>query len=170
MQKHYVNNYYFKSNPMKHFIITLVVLIALAYCQHAVAQDPYCGLIYSYDNAGNRIQRKIVPCGPGFGGGGGGESSKRDITDSDTAQNKNTDAVLLQSMFPNPTTGAVSIVFNQPVDNAEITVSDNIGRKLFTTQASGSTLPLNLSGYPSGTYFITTKARGQTFQSSVVKN
>jgi hypothetical protein len=77
---------------------------------------------------------------------------------------------LQESLFPNPTTGNVSVVFSEAVGSAQIHIMDNVGRKLFSTVSSGTSASLDLSTYADGVYIITVTANGRRFQHSVVKH
>lgn len=76
---------------------------------------------------------------------------------------------LKETLFPNPTTGPVAVVFNQPVSEAQITITDYLGRQLYTTTASGSSIPLDMSRFSEGMYYIVVRTQGNKYQSTVVK-
>lgn len=76
---------------------------------------------------------------------------------------------LKYTLFPNPTSGQVNIVFNKSVTTAEIAVIDNTGRVLFVTRGSGSSLPLDISIYSGGIYFVSVRVGEKKFRNTVVR-
>ncbi|MFM9948070.1 MAG: T9SS type A sorting domain-containing protein [Saprospiraceae bacterium] len=59
------------------------------------------------------------------------------------------------ALFPNPTTGNLTLNASRPLQNCEIVVSDYSGRTVKTLKASGtSTVDLDLSAMPPGIYFV----------------
>jgi len=69
------------------------------------------------------------------------------------------------SVYPNPTKGVVTIVFNpkQKRKSHQIIVMDNVGRIILKTTTSNRTIDVNLSGLSSGIYFITLDS-GENFK------
>ena len=133
--------------------LTTLLFAAIFLAKHATAQTIYCGLTYSYDAAGNRIQRIVTAdCDPGH----------RMMVVTDTTTIDSIKEGLKEILFPNPTTGQVSVVFNTPVAEAQITVTDNLGRQLYSTTASGTSIPLDISRFAEGLYFILVRAQGNT--------
>lgn len=58
------------------------------------------------------------------------------------------------SVFPNPTTGQLNIVFPASNKDFSIHVFDASGRLLITKQISNANAIINLSNYANGTYFL----------------
>lgn len=107
--------------------------------------------LHTYDAAGNRIQRTISgDCGHV------GEM----LVISDTTTKDSVLQGLKETLFPNPTTGPVSVVFNNPVSEAKITITDNLARQLYTTTASGSSIPIDMSRFAEGMCYIVVRAQG----------
>ena len=76
-------------------------------------------------------------------------------------------------MFPNPTTGDVTIQMPQAFDDVTITVVDGVGRTVYSTQygvLQGNAV-LSLNGLAAGTYnvMITAKAGMSVRRLSLVK-
>jgi hypothetical protein len=138
--------------------ITLTLLCVLFFAAKAEAQT-YCGLTYYYDAVGNRIQRIAVSdCGEG-----------RMLVIADTATKDSTSQRLTEGLYPNPTSGAVSVVFNNPVSEAQVSIMDNLGRQLYTATVSGTNIPLDISQYNDGIYLIVVRTGGNSYKSKVVK-
>ena len=59
------------------------------------------------------------------------------------------------AVFPNPTTGNLTLRASRPLQNCDLVVSDYSGRMVKTMKASGtSTFDLDLSAMPPGIYFV----------------
>lgn len=150
---------------MNQAITKILIVAGVIFSFNSHAQT-YCGLLYSYDSGGNRIKREVIPasnCGDP-GGGGGGNSAKRGEEET-----TNTQEALTATFFPNPTTGQVTVQLSSSVTEVQVSISDNSGRVLHTTQSSGSSLPVDLSRYADGLYMITAKTQGRVFRSTVIK-
>ena len=105
---------------MKSYLFTLCAALCFS-GQIILAQGTgLCGPYYSYDNAGNRIFRGLVECG----------TRMLLVSDSNSSTPPDSTQRLTASMYPNPTAGTVNIVFNNPVNSAQITIADNTGRQL----------------------------------------
>jgi len=49
-----------------------------------------------------------------------------------------------------PTTGPLSIIFNNPITETQITVTDNLGRQLYSTTTGGGTISLDMRSFAEG--------------------
>ncbi len=58
-------------------------------------------------------------------------------------------------IYPNPANEQVTIKFVQPVSNASVKISDELGRTLYETNFSGNKLQIDVSSFSQGLYFIT---------------
>lgn len=88
------------------------------------------------------------------------------VTDANGCEASTTVSVLWNSvndfditefnLFPNPTTGNISIVSSTVIDNAIISIIDGIGQRVFSLNAShlSNGLNLELDGYNSGLYTV----------------
>lgn len=61
---------------------------------------------------------------------------------------------LTANVFPNPTTGNVTIVLSHPMVNANVQVCDIYGRQISTHQVEGLQFELNLGNLASGVYML----------------
>jgi hypothetical protein len=154
-----------KYEPMKR-IIKLISLIAFVYCQSLNAQT-YCGLIYSYDAAGNRVKREIrEDCPETEGGGGGG--AKTELESSNSLSKRKSQFSI--TTFPNPTSDLVFVSFSRPVDGAQLTVMDNLGRRLIMKTVSGNSTSFNLSSFSDGIYYVSILVEEGPHSASIIKN
>ncbi len=65
------------------------------------------------------------------------------------------------TMYPNPATSEVILnLSNQGFDGLIVTVANNLGQVLESKELLENTtsIPLDISGYPAGVYFVTLKA------------
>jgi hypothetical protein len=81
------------------------------------------------------------------------------VVDSTLLRTSNPDETVAVSIFPNPSSGLVSIAFPAGVDQTGyLRVTDAQGRQVFETDtpaaARYNTFNLNLSGQPAGVYFL----------------
>jgi hypothetical protein len=143
-------------------LLTCSFIIACFCFQNANAQtsSTYCGLSYSYDDAGNRIQRIVTAdCSD--------HHEMMVVTDTTT---KDSVSALTETLYPNPTSGLFYMVFNNAINDAQLVISDNLGRQLMSTTISGNTIPMDISTYADGLYFITVRIGGESYKKAVVKN
>lgn len=72
-------------------------------------------------------------------------------------------------LYPNPTNGMITILFNGQVNNNSVTITDLIGRVVLQQQLpSGTTASFDLSGYETGIYMIAVTSGNQTVSKKVV--
>jgi hypothetical protein len=143
-----------------NYILTFFLSI-IFFVQKAGAQT-YCGLTYYYDAGGNRVQRIVTAdCT-------GGEGRMMVVTDTTT--NDTTGQKLTEALYPNPTNGLFAVVFNNPVSEAQLSIMDNLGRQLYGTTISGTTIPIDITRFSDGIYMVVVRTGGNKYQSTVVKN
>ena len=71
------------------------------------------------------------------------------------------------SIYPNPVSDHISIVFNEPADLYQIKITDVTGRLIKETVAPGagnSTIQIDLNGVPVGIYFLTVSGSGTIYE------
>jgi hypothetical protein len=120
-----------------------------------------CGIVYTYDAAGNRTKREYV-CNNGLMAGNDSavESAKLLMAD----------AVKVDVLYPNPTTGIFSVKLSKTLNKAVVTISDASGRIILRRTESGNVLTYDLSRYPSGGYLVTIKQNQQSITMKVIKS
>jgi hypothetical protein len=130
-------------NP-KTIISTLFLFIGISLNAQQNAVE------YSYDNAGNRILRKIIVLPPAPPPG---QSAKY------SAQSASIDTVggILFKIYPNPTEGLVIIQSDEnfrALENKTITVYDVNGKILLKKEYNSSEEHIDLSNQEPGSYFV----------------
>ncbi len=151
----------------KLYIMTLIILLGFGF--RANAQE--MGVMqreYEYDNAGNRIVRKVLI----LEDGSSGQKSMKNQSDShqdDFFTDKAGDISL--KIFPNPTTSSVTL----EIDNLTETIAGNLeiynfaGTRIDTREISSHTTKIDLSRYTSGTYLITVRINDKNTYWKIVK-
>jgi hypothetical protein len=136
----------------------LLLLVSMIFNTILFAQPKVC---YSYDNAGNRINRTI--CLKSIPVQGDSTAVTQPIT-----ENLGEMAITL---YPNPTKGQLTIkVTNLPDDaKAEIVLSDMTGRLLLKQSAIKETTRLDLSSHPSGIYVLKIRIGDKVSEWKVIK-
>jgi hypothetical protein len=76
---------------------------------------------------------------------------------------------LTESLFPNPTAGPLNVVFNNAVEGAQLSITDNQGRQVLAQTISGTTIPIDISRLPQGNYIVTIKTGTYSFRDVVVR-
>ena len=145
---------------MKTFILLIIIILSakLIHAQTGLGDCP--GIFYHYDNAGNRIERLPNTC---YGGGGTDGKKSAATENADSTQN------LSESIYPNPTSGNLNVVFNNAINTGQLIITDDLGRQLYKATISGTSVPLNISSFAQGVYYVTIKTGGYSFQNTVVK-
>jgi len=122
---------------------------------------------YTYDDAGNRVSRKVVVL----------DNKKTGTLNSQDQQNQE-DALLedrqgnLQvKVYPNPTRGMLRVEIkqaplnnagNEPLENARVTIHDMSGREIYSNPRFGPRGNIDLSGQPIGVYIMRVQASTST--------
>ena len=107
------------------------------------------GIVYTYDATGNRIDRKYVA------NNSPSETAGINNKDSSLIKTKNSfKTIQVNALYPNPTTGKVTISLVSPVDNATVQIFDAAGRLILQNKQSGNQLKVDLSRYRAGIYFL----------------
>ena len=104
-----------------------------------------CGIVYTYDAAGNRTTREYF-CNNGFAATKNASVSKEMISAADIIQ--------VDVLYPNPTTGYFTVKLFNPLKKATVTITDMTGRIVLKKAESGNILNYDLSRQPSGEYHL----------------
>ncbi|MGN6212042.1 T9SS type A sorting domain-containing protein [Parafilimonas sp.] len=151
---------------MKKLLLILIVIIAdfIAASQLKAQTLPVgsCGIVYTYDPAGNRTKREYV-CNNGLVGG-------NDEAVAENAKISMEDVLKVDVLYPNPTTGIFSVKLFKALNKAVVTISNASGRTLLKKTESGNILTYDLSHYPSGEYFVTIKQDQHSITMKVIKS
>ena len=107
-----------------------------------------CGILYTYDAAGNRIKQEYY-CNNTTSA----VSPKNEQVQK--AQSTTNSFLKVDALYPNPTTGKFTITFAQPLNNASVIITDAGGSVVIQkTNYIGSNIEMDLSGAAPGVYFI----------------
>lgn len=133
-------------------IFLLFCLLVAGNCVIGQTLPPYtCGILYTYDNAGNRTKQEYY-C--------------RQARGINTAENGSADSLSLDAnavatsfaqtdaIYPNPNDGRFTVRFEQALKNADIIITDVNGKKVKQFKANGAIVPVDISAKPAGTYFL----------------
>jgi WD40 repeat protein len=103
-------------------------------------------IAFTYDQAGNRIERKTIPLK---------SSSVSDNEPEQLFEDSLADQEI--RIYPNPSEGHLMVSISHPenIPEGKITISDVNGRLLATKIIEGQNTSLNLSDQPSGLYLMT---------------
>jgi hypothetical protein len=148
-------------------MLLMFTVIGCTFCkaQSNLVPNPFdCGLTYFYDAAGNRILRMVVPCGS--------HSHHPDSTDVSQSSASVSDTVgifQIVLLSPNPTQGPFHITCNQDLNNANVTVTDLMGKTVSQTTVSGRDVPMDISHLAPGTYQVIVLSNGAVTAKNIVK-
>ena len=124
---------------------------------------------FSYDNAGNRVQRTVVLSKSATLNNRGENSS--DLTNQPGVF---TDIIgsTKVSVFPNPTHGVLKLNFDQSIIEKQATARlyDMRGTVLFRQNISDPLVTLNLESYTNGIYFLEIRTSEAKAVWKIIKN
>ena len=126
----------------------LIMPLFLICSLHSFAQEipvGSCGLLMTYDAAGNRIKREY------YCNNGSNRIAAPAVAQQENAASAGFEEV--DALYPNPTTGRFYITFSKAIDNAIIQVLDVNGKVVQRVKGSGTRLKFDLSGQPGGNVF-----------------
>jgi Secretion system C-terminal sorting domain len=159
---------------MKHKIIitTLVSLFALPSFAQQIPIGS-CGFVYIDDAAGNRIKR-VYFCNNNTEPYPVSRISINNfIENQDTLnkvkENNTVEFQPIEKIYPNPTTGIFNIEFSSSLLNSSISIIDVNGKVIQNYTATGFKFTCNLTGFPSGVYFVIIKNNNTTISQKIIK-
>ena len=134
-------------------ISILLLLTVPVFAQQALPRQ------YEYDAVGNRVLRKVIQL----------RSATGDTTlvsqEKGTPQQQSdffSDNIgdIAVTVYPNPTSGTITVQFEQSVTNGQYKVSSLAGQILQENTFSTPSIKIDLSSYPIGTYLLNVKIDG----------
>jgi hypothetical protein len=131
---------------MKQIILVCFLLItAFTTVRSQSLPQNTCGVVYTYDAAGNRTQRVYV-C----------NNARKAMVAADSTLNQFNvkEVVQVSALYPNPTSGTFLIAFTQPLKQALVTFTDMQGHSLQQRVVSGTQATFDISSFPAGIYWI----------------
>jgi len=116
---------------------------------------------YAYDNAGNRISRKIVLLA----------SNPTHVKAAESTQVEDQLGERKITVYPNPTKGAlaVEIIGGDAKDAIQLIVFSAQGIQLQNVKVSASITPVNMSAYPGGWYILRVQAGEKVTEFKIIK-
>ena len=142
----------------------LIMPLFLICSLHSFAQEipvGSCGLLMTYDAAGNRIKREY------YCNNGSNRIAAPAVAQQENAASAGFEEV--DALYPNPTTGKFYITFSKAIDNATVQIVDVSGKVIQRLKGSGTRLELDLSNQPGGLYFIIIQTAGTVINKKVIK-
>ena len=159
---------------MKQIIFTTLSLFvtAASFAQTCPTGTIYeCAVAFTYDDAGNRVERKqvcacVIPAPEGRTANTNSQPIDENTLVTTDSRSKNPQIV---SIAPNPTTQGVRVQFSAAVENAKLHIMDSNGKLLGTQTVSGTSAEADLSTYTAGVYFISLHTNEAVHTQKVVK-
>lgn len=148
---------------MRKISLITAILTITGFISYAQSIPPgSCGILFTYDNAGNRIKQEYY-CN------NAGRTAQQDSTTIALNEPPTTAFQEVDALYPNPTTGIFHITFARALKNASIQLIDLNGRVLQQFKASGNKVTLDLSRASHGEYFVRINDNGQIITKKVIK-
>jgi Secretion system C-terminal sorting domain len=169
-------------NQIKLIFIVLL-LPFLSNAQHPLP-PPQPHVIYTYDAAGNRIQRKMIlidimaPIDPdkpisqsGLFRVGSGNASNALSSDDATpiGESDVSSSIVSMQVFPNPTTGIFTLQLSEGIKKSDIIIYDANGEKVLTKSCASTQESMDISQLPAGAYQITVSSGEWYGRASLIK-
>ena len=137
----------------------LLLLLLAAFVFQNMAQNT---ISYTYDNAGNRISRKIITIPP---------SGIKRHQPTDSVVIKETIGERTIKVFPNPTRGALGIDIQggDPKHELRLQIYSGAGAMLYNQPATEGLNPIDMTQYPQGWYILRVVAGTEKKEYKIVK-
>ncbi|MDD4991604.1 MAG: T9SS type A sorting domain-containing protein [Paludibacter sp.] len=138
-----------------YFLLLLLSFSIQGICQSNVVS-------YSYDNAGNRISRRVVVYSTNL-------THAKKIVDPAPVEEQLGERSI--KVFPNPTKGAlaVEITGGSDKDPLRIILYNADGKQLLNKQVQQGTTPVNMAGYPAAYYILRVEAGEKVTEFKIIK-
>lgn len=135
------------------------VLVAFALCAGAntVFGQQHCWVKYTYDAAGNRIQRSWWCGQPG---------PEEELLGGPKAAQAEKGYGLVAA--PNPANTEFTLRSEVDLAGAECRITDSQGRTVLTQRASGPTVLFNVAGFAAGAYTLHVRMDTDEFQTKIL--
>ena len=146
----------------------LFIMFSLLFAGILFAQQ---NIKFAYDPAGNCISRTIVLNAP--------SRAPIEAPQPDTEMEEEAAPTFVEQLtadlqvkiYPNPTRGflQVEIIGNENDNNTQIAVFNQNGQQVIATQSSGQLTPVDMSGFPAGTYILRLAICERTENYTIIK-
>jgi hypothetical protein len=145
---------------MKMSLIIFIMVLVFPFRNFAqTLPSNTCGIVYSYDASGNRVQQKYV-CNNGL---------RMYKPEQDTIHESIAVAKQVNALYPNPTTGFFKVTFTQPLKDAVVIIYDINGRVVSRFKKSGDEVAFNISSFASGVYILQIEDKNSYITQKVIK-
>jgi hypothetical protein len=137
------------------FLLFLLSFSIQGVCQSNVVS-------YSYDNAGNRISRRVVVYNTNL------QHAKKTVDPAPVEEQLGERTI---KVFPNPTKGslAVDITGGNDKDQLRLILYNADGKQLLNKQVQPGTTPVNMTAYPAAYYILRVQAGEKVTEFKIIK-
>lgn len=143
----------------KTVLLVFAIIIGLvSYAQQLPLGS--CGIVCTYDASGNRL-RRVYFCNNGV--------------DPYPVRQKQEEVIalkeflLVEALYPNPTTGKFYVMFSRELKNAKVTLTDIHGKVIQQFFGSGHKLNFDLYGVANGVYMVRIEDNDLVVTKKVIK-
>jgi len=130
---------------MKYLLLLVVLSIGSLFSKAQGLPARTCGIVYTYDAAGNRIKQEYI-CN-------NTNTAMQKVKNSEPNLFSQT-IIPADRLYPNPTTGSFRIQFVKSLDNAQATIVSMTGQIMQIRTIAGQLVDFNIGNFPSGTYLV----------------
>jgi hypothetical protein len=138
---------------MKTIFIALFLFTAIHLSYGQNIPQGSCGVMFTYDNGGNRIKREyLCPAA---------RVAAPAVVEKEIEK--------IETAYPNPSDGNVTLYFSRGLEDATITVMDVNGNFIRQLKGSGTKLNIDLNNVPDGIYIIRIDKKDEKVIKRIVK-
>jgi len=132
---------------MQKIFIIIALILAGGYVSAQNIPVGACGLLYSYDAAGNRIKQEY------YCNNTAAPVPMRTTTKAEPEVDE-TSFAKVDVLYPNPTTGRFTIRFARELKDVQIVITDAKGQAIQQITGNGFTMEFDISNRANGIYYI----------------
>lgn len=122
------------------------------------------GIVYTYDAAGNRTKVEYV-----VNNTTSAIQAANKIDTAAIAKKLNEQVLKVNALYPNPTTGQITVRLVAPLQNGIVQIMDIAGHVVINETANGSMLNYDLSRFAAGIYFLHIEQGDQKITMKIIK-
>jgi hypothetical protein len=152
---------------MQKVLLFIAIMLTGGYVVAQSIPPGSCGLLYSYDAAGNRTKQEY------FCNNTSAPVEMRTavtpVTKNESETDEETGFVKTEALYPNPTTGHFVIRFARELKDVQIIITDVNGRALQQILGSGNIMDFDISNRPAGIYYVIIRQGKESITQKVIK-
>ena len=148
---------------MQKIFLLIAIILAGGYVSAQNIPAGACGLLYKYDNAGNRISQEY------FCNNTTSPIPMRTTTNAAPEANEETGFAKVDIIYPNPTTGRFIIRFSRELKDVQIVITDVKGQAIQQITGNGFTMEFDISNRANGIYYIVIRNGQEIITQKVMK-